>query len=120
MTEQYEDKTLIRAQDRLERLEETRDDIAEMLVAIRDDIRHLRERIRQGEVSRSAEDNKLMADIRYWLRASRETEAEIEEIRRKEEGIVGHYGLDLEQACVAVRCQLDRLRPCCGAEGVPE
>ncbi|MBS0124236.1 hypothetical protein [Thetidibacter halocola] len=115
MEEQNEDRTLIRASSRLRRLESERDDIAEMLATIREDIRDLRTRIRQGEVSRSAEDAKLMADIRYWLRASRETEAEIEDIRRKEEGIVGEYGLDLEQACVAVRCQLDSLRACCGA-----
>lgn len=118
MSEQNQDKTLIRASSRLQRLEAERDDIAEMLAHIREDIRDLRGRIRQGEVSKSAEDGRLMADIRYWLRASRETEAEIEDIRRKEEGICGDYGLDLEQACVAVRCQLDSLRACCGAEEV--
>lgn len=120
MTEQSNDKTLIRAESRLKRLEDQRDDIAETLAQIGEDIRFLRERIRDGDTARSGEDQKLLADIRYWLRAARETEAEIDEIRRRDAGICGSYGLDLEQACVAVRCRLDSLRTCCGAGEVSD
>jgi predicted RNase H-like nuclease (RuvC/YqgF family) len=130
MTEQYDDQiekknetkandeTLIRASSRLSRLEDEREAIAETLADLRGQVAALSRRLREGDTGKTTEDGKLLADIRYWLRAARETEAEIDEIRRRDTGIVGGYGLDLEQACVAVRCRLDSLRSCCGAEEI--
>ncbi|MGR3496827.1 hypothetical protein [Citreimonas sp.] len=131
MTEQYddqinnnngniinEDKTLIRADSRLTKLEEEREAIAETLTDLREQVAMLSRKLRAGDYAKSTDDGKLLADIRYWLRAARETEAEIDDLRRRDNGIVGEYGLDLDQACVAVRCRLDSLRTCCGAEEV--
>lgn len=116
---QHEDKALIRAQGRLKRLEDEREEIAGTLGDLGAQLREIHADLRSGKVSSSAEDRKLLADIRYWLRAARDTESEIEELRRREAGIVGEYGLDLEQACAQVRCRLDSLRACCGADTVP-
>jgi hypothetical protein len=117
MTEQYEDrnndKTLIRAQSRLERLERDRDDISETLAGLGAQLRTLSSRLQKGDTSKNGEDKALLADIRYWLKAARDTELEIEDLRRRDAGITGEYGLDLEQACIAVRCRLDSLRTCC-------
>lgn len=131
MTEQYddqsksnnkdntsEDKTLIRADSRLMKLEEEREAIADTLADLRQQVGALSRKLRAGEYGKTTDDGKLLADIRYWLRAARETEAEIDDLRRRDTGIVGEYGLDLDQACVAVRCRLDSLRTCCGAEEV--
>ena len=114
-----EDRALIRAQGRLERLETERDLIALTLGDLGSQLRDLHAKVRAGEVSGAAENKKLLAHICYWLWAVRETETEIEELRRREAGIVGDYGLDLEQACAQVRCRLDSLRACCGADTVP-
>ena len=113
-----EDKTLVRADSRLKKLEEEREAIADTLSDLREQVGVLSRKLRAGEYGKTTEDGKLLADIRYWLRAARETEAEIDDLRRRDTGIVGEYGLDLDQACVAVRCRLDSLRTCCGADEV--
>ncbi len=113
MTEQNEDKTLIRAQSRLDRLEQDRDDISQTLSGLGQQLRTLSSRLQKGDTAKNGEDKALLADIRYWLKAARDTELEIEDLRRRDAGITGEYGLDLEQACFAVRCRLDSLRTCC-------
>lgn len=98
-----------------EALEKEREDIAETLRFLADDLRQLRRKLHSGEPI-TAEDKKVLPDVRYWLRAAVETEAQIVEIKRKEAGLVGDYGLDLDVAREEIRCRMARLRPCCGSD----
>lgn len=120
MNEQKDDKTLIRAQSRLDRLEQDRENISETLEGLGRQLRTLSSQLQKGNTAKKPEDKALLADIRYWLKAARDTELEIEDLRRREAGITGEYGLDLEQACLAVRCRLDSLRTCCREGAVSE
>lgn len=97
------------------RLEAQRDEIAQTLKDLVADIRDLAEKVRDGGVKK-AELGTSLSDLRYWLKAARETELELDEIKRKTTGIVGSYGLDLEAARFEVRCRLDRLRACRGSD----
>ena len=110
--------TLITAKAELERLESNRAEIAETLEHLKQDISDLREQLRSGEVGKGSDASKALNELRYWLRAARETELEIETLRRKEAGIVGDYGLDLENARSEIWCRLDRLRRCHAATAV--
>ncbi|MBV2361335.1 hypothetical protein KUH32_16340 [Thalassococcus sp. CAU 1522] len=110
---------LITAKTEGGRLEEQREEIAETLAQLAEDIRALRARLKDGEVEKPSEAVRLMADLRYWLRAARETEAELETIKRKQAGIAGEYGLDLDAARIAIGCRLDSLRACCAEAEIP-
>lgn len=109
------DPVLIRAKEDVQRLEEQREEIAQELDDLTTEIRELRARIRNGDPERKGESGKLLGDVKYWLKAARETECEIDAIRRKESEITGDYGLDLEAARYEIGCRLARLRPCDGA-----
>ncbi len=109
------DPVLIRAKDDVQRLEDQREEIAQELDDLTTEIRELRTRIRNGDPERKGESGKLLGDVKYWLKAARETECEIDAIRRKESEITGDYGLDLEAARHEIGCRLARLRPCDGA-----
>lgn len=111
-----EDSTLITAEVSDARLEQSRERIAETLEQLWEDIESLRERLRGGEDVKPAEAGKAMADLRYWLKAARETEAELETLRQKRSGIVGSYGLDLAEARDVIGCRMAQLRPCCRSE----
>lgn len=95
------------------RLEAQREEIAQTLNELAGDVRDLQEKIRSGEAKKQ-EVGAALADLRYWLKALRETEAELETIRRRDSGIIGGWGLDLEAAGDEVRCRLARLATCCG------
>lgn len=111
---------LITAQIQAARLEAQREEISQTLADLVADVRALQSQLRQGEIEKKTETSKLLNDLRYWLKAARETEAELEEIRRKESGIGDAYGLDLEAAEFAIGCRMAQLRPCCGAGEVSE
>ncbi len=105
--------SLITLEDRLSDLERDRDAIAETLRSIRDELHDLRERVESGALGDRAEASRLLADVRYWLKAARETEAEIKIIRKEKAGIAHDYAIDLERARDDVRCRIYRLRDCC-------
>lgn len=92
------------------RLEAQRDEIAQTLEELTADIRELQERIRGSERVKKTDVGTALSDLRYWLKAARETEAELDAIRRKQNGIEGDWGLDLEAAYHEVSCRLDRIR----------
>lgn len=96
------------------RLEEERDGISETLEDLRQALTALQRKAVAGDIADKAEAGKVLADIRYWLKAARETEQELEQARRRDAGIARAYGLDLEAAMREVDCRLDRLRDCCG------
>ena len=109
---------LITAKAELERLENNRAEIAETLEHLKQDISDLREQLRSGEVGKGSDASKALNELRYWLRAARETELELETLRRKDAGIAGEYGIDLEEARSEIWCRLDRLRRCHGTDAV--
>ncbi|MCT4557406.1 MAG: hypothetical protein N4A61_05030 [Pelagimonas sp.] len=120
MSNVEKEQVLITAQCEADRLTEQREEIAQTLAELVADIRTIQKDLRQGEVDRKSETGKLLGELRYWLRAARETEAELEIIRRKEAGIGDAYGIDLRAAELAVRCRLDSLRACCDTGRIPE
>lgn len=103
-----------------QRLETERQQIAQVLTELVEEIFDLQSQLRQGDPKNKAEAGKLLSDLRYWLKAARETEAELEKIRRKEAGIEEVWGLDLQAAELEIGCRLARLRPCCDAQEIPE
>lgn len=113
-------ETLITARAEKDRLQAERESITEVLRDLREDLEQMAALMRGGEGVTTPEVKALLTDMRYWLKALRETEAELETIRRKEAGIVGGYGLDLARARVEIGCRLDRLRRCCGAGKLSE
>lgn len=113
-------EALITARADKDRLQAERESITHVLRDLREDLEQMAALMRGGEGVKTPEVKALLTDMRYWLKALRETEAELETIRRKEAGIIGGYGLDLARARVEIGCRLDRLRRCCGAGEVPE
>lgn len=109
---------LITAQAEKDRLQAERESITHLLRDLREDLEQMAAKMRGGEGVKTPEVKALLTDMRYWLKALRETEAELETIRRKEAGITGGYGLDMERARVEIGCRLDRLRRCCSADPV--
>ncbi|CUH80172.1 hypothetical protein [Tropicibacter naphthalenivorans] len=112
MSSNYQDAVLITACVEDSRLEEQRQEIAQTLSDLIVDVRELQIRMRQGDPEKKAEANKVLADLRYWLKAARETEIELEAIRRRQAGIEDAYGLDLCKARDEIGCRMARLRAC--------
>ncbi|QFT64059.1 hypothetical protein [Roseivivax sp. THAF30] len=99
-------------------LEEEREEFRETLAELRLALRDLKEKVRAGEMTKEDKTNgkRLLDEARYWLKALRETEAELVRIEREKAGISGAWGLDLDQSREAVRCRLAKL-PRCGCAG---
>ncbi|MFW2587562.1 hypothetical protein [Sagittula sp. SSi028] len=97
------------------RLEAQREEIAQTLSELAGDVRALQGKIRSGE-AKKGDVGAALADLRYWLKALRETEAELDAIRQRESGVIGGWGLDLDAAGDEVRCRLARLAECCGQD----
>ena len=111
---------LIHLEEDMSRLEDEREHIVEVLKELGEEIRRLKAQIEEGEATSKTETGKLMSDVRYWMRASHETEAQIANVRRKQKGLAGDWALDLERARDEIGCRMARLRRCCGAGTVPE
>ncbi|WP_226621688.1 hypothetical protein [Alloyangia pacifica] len=111
---------LIHLEEELSRLEEEREQLADMLRHLGNDMRRLRDRFDEDGTLDKPETSKAAADLRYWLKVAHETEAQIRNVRRKQKGIAGDWALDLERARVEVGCRMARLRRCCGAGEFPE
>jgi hypothetical protein len=120
MADKRQDRVMIRAQADSDWLDQQREDIAETLTDLVKELRALRRRVSRGDPDRKGDSGKVLGDLRFWLRAARDTEAELDAIRRASCGIDGEYGLDLEQARHEIGCRLARLRPCCRAGDVSE
>lgn len=63
-----------------------------------------------GDDNAIKEANKLLGDIRNWLRVAIETEARFEQRQKEKLGIVNAYAIDLAEARSSIGCRLDRLR----------
>lgn len=110
---------VLTANARCERLQKQRERATQTITDLLDLIGEVHDRIKQGDMETNAQTAKVLGELKYWLRAARETELELEAIIRKDEGIVDTYGLDLEAARFAVGCRLDRLRACCAEGEIP-
>ncbi|MCC1493428.1 hypothetical protein [Cognatishimia sp. F0-27] len=99
---------------------QNREEIAEELAYLRRFLVDLRERLETGETDTPAGGGKLAAEIRYWIKAARDAEKDLDELRRQDCGISDLYGLDLDAARHAIGCRMARLRPCCGAGELSE
>lgn len=115
-----EQRIVITANERCERLRRQRDRATVTIAELIDQIDELQGRVRRGDIAKKSEASGALNELKYWLRAARETELELEAIIRKEEGIGDAYGLDLEQARLAIGCRLDSLRTCCREGELPE
>lgn len=108
-----EQMALITSEARAEALEQRCEDIARTLQDMQDELEALRGRFRDGDLDDRRAGQSLFADIRYWLKQARETEQELDKIRREDAGLAGDYGLDLHAARFEVGCRLARIRRCC-------
>ncbi|EPX81934.1 hypothetical protein Salmuc_00248 [Salipiger mucosus DSM 16094] len=111
---------LVKVEEELSRLEDERDRIAGMLRELASDLQRMKVRLDDGEEVSRKESGQVLSDLRYWARASHETEAQIANVRRKQKGLDGDWGLDLERARDEIGCRMARLRRCCGAGELPE
>ncbi|MDG1458495.1 MAG: hypothetical protein P8Q92_11555 [Pseudoprimorskyibacter sp.] len=110
--------TLIKIEERASALEDECQKIAQMLADMVEDLEELRKRARTGEATKK-DGNAVLSELRYWLRAARETEKELDQINRQNSGVAGDYGLDLDIARVEIGCRLARIRTCCDAGRLP-
>lgn len=74
-----------------------------------DDLERLKDRIRDGDETAAKDAQRLVADIRTWVRSTMEAEAEIEKREKRKHGIENHYALDLAEARKEIGRRLDRL-----------
>ncbi|MGR3271315.1 hypothetical protein DU478_04845 [Thalassococcus profundi] len=105
--------SLITPKDRLGGLEEERVHIALILRTLKSQLNALNERVAEKDLGDPAAAGKLLGEVRYWLKAARETEAELDTAKRQRDGISEGYGIDLDHARTEIGCRLARLRTCC-------
>ena len=111
--------TLIKTEERARALDDQCQKIAKTLAEVVDELEGLREKARTGEANLKKDGNALLSELRYWLKAARETEKELDQIKRSAAGVAGEYGLDLDVARVEIGCRLARIRTCCDAGRLP-
>lgn len=116
--EKHDRPVLITITSELERLEQEREEIAAMLAGFKEDLFAMQRVLNEEKRAGGGDGAKTLTEIQYWIKQAKETEKEIEAIRRKDCAIVEGYGLDLEQAGLEIGCRLAGLRACCGAEEV--
>lgn len=63
---------------------------------------------------------KTAEELRRLVKLAIELEARHERERKRDAGISGAYGLDLDQARSEIRCKLGRIRRCCKSGSHPE
>lgn len=120
MTTNIKKPVLITVSTQTDRLETQREMIAQTLSDLMEAVQETTRDVRAGDFGNKVERAKALNDLKYWLKAARETELELEAIKRKQLGIDDAYGLDLEAADDAIGCRLAMLRPCCATEDVSE
>ncbi|WP_425101207.1 hypothetical protein [Tropicibacter sp. S64] len=98
----------------LKRLENDRESIAATLRDLVEDLEELKNDLRaERRAGTGAEGGKLLTEVRYWLKQARETEKEIDALRRQENGCALGWGIDFDAAAYQVGCRLASLRACC-------
>ncbi|MFX0542408.1 hypothetical protein ACEWPM_011825 [Roseovarius sp. S4756] len=75
-----------------------------------EDLEALSDRVRAEDFEDIKNRSRILGDIRQWLKLAIEAETQLEQRKKKEQGIVNGYALDMDAARDSIGCRLDRLR----------
>jgi hypothetical protein len=75
-----------------------------------EDLEALSEKVRAENFDDIKNQSRILGDIRQWLKMAIEAETQLEQRKKKEQGIVNGYALDMDAARDSIGCRLDRLR----------
>jgi hypothetical protein len=75
-----------------------------------EDLEALSEKVRAEDFEDIKNRSRILGDIRQWLKMAIEAETQLEQRKKKEQGIVNGYALDMDAARDSIGCRLDRLR----------
>ena len=75
-----------------------------------EDLEALSEKVRAQQFDDIKSQSRILGDIRQWLKMAIEAETQLEQRKKKEQGIVNGYALDMDAARDSIGCRLDRLR----------
>ena len=112
--------TLIKAEQQGTDLSGHIQEILEELNRLKQDLRAIQGYVQSEEPNFTREALRVGADVRAFLKLAYDVEARVHEEQRKQLGIAGDSGFDLDVARADIGCKLDRLRECCGAGAVLE
>ena len=110
--------TLIKAEHQTTELSEHIAEIVEELKRLKDDLHATRGYVQSEEPGFTREALRCAGDVRAFIKHAYDVEAKVNEEHRKQLGIAGETGFDLDVARAEIGCKLDRLRECCGAGAV--
>ncbi|HEY9040352.1 MAG TPA: hypothetical protein VIN05_15580 [Roseovarius sp.] len=75
-----------------------------------EDLEALSDKVRAEQFDDIKNQSRILGDIRQWLKMAIEAETQLEQRKKKEQGIVNGYALDMDAARDSIGCRLDRLR----------
>ena len=75
-----------------------------------EDLEALSDKVRAQQFDDIKTQSRILGDIRQWLKMAIEAETQLEQRKKKEQGIVNGYALDMDAARDSIGCRLDRLR----------
>ncbi|WP_076530402.1 hypothetical protein [Roseovarius nanhaiticus] len=75
-----------------------------------EDLEALSDKVRAEDFEDIKNRSRILGDIRQWLKMAIEAETQLEQRKKKEQGIVNGYALDMDAARDSIGCRLDRLR----------
>jgi hypothetical protein len=110
--------TLIKLEQEASELSGHIGEIVEQLKDLKRELRMVQGYVQSEEPGHVREALRCAGDIRTFIRHAYEVEAKYNEERRRELGLAGDAGFDLDAARAEIGCKLDRLRACCAAGAV--
>jgi hypothetical protein len=75
-----------------------------------EDLETLSDKVRAEDFDDAKAQSRILGDIRQWLKLVIEAENQLEQRKKKEQGIVNGYALDMDAARDSIGGRLDRLR----------
>lgn len=94
------------------------DRVREQLSDIMTEMTAIQTKVREEGNNGVSESAKRLGELRHWIKLAIETEARIEEHRKKKHAIARGYTIDFDEARSTIGCRLDRLRRSCCSKGV--
>ena len=107
--------TVIKSEHEASDLSDHIREIVEELKRLKDDLRSLQGYVQSDEPNATREALRCAGDVRSFIKHAYEVEAKYNEEQRKQLGLAGDSGFDLDAARADIGCKLDSLRRCCGA-----
>ena len=83
-----------------------------------EDLETLSDKVRAEAFDDAKVHSRILGDIRQWLKLVIEAENQLEQRKKKEQGIVNGYALDMDAARDSVGGRLDRIRAARSGGGV--